>query len=96
MAKFEDLSNEIVIALGSHLDKPSNSRSLANVNQRMKGLMIPLLFENIVLDRKHYNRFLRDNIVRGNIYDLLHTLGFCKPKLGSTIRTLDVSVESIR
>lgn len=49
MARFADLSNELIIAIGSHICKPAHSLDLVVLNRQTHSLIIPLLYEHIVL-----------------------------------------------
>ena len=54
MARFTNLSNELIIAIGSHIRKPAHSLNLVLVNRRTHGLILPLLYEHIVLHPNDY------------------------------------------
>ena len=54
MAKFTDLSNEVVIAIGSFIRKPTDILHLYIAERRSYGLIGPLLYENIVLHHNDY------------------------------------------
>jgi len=54
MAKLTDLSNEIILAIRSHLRKPADILRFAFVDRRCHGLITPLLYQTIVLHHKDY------------------------------------------
>ena len=54
MAKFTDLSNEIVIAIASFIRKPADILHLCIAERRSHEIIIPLLYENIVLHDLDY------------------------------------------
>ena len=54
MAKFTDLSNELVIAIASFIRKPTDILHLCIAERRSYGLIGPLLYENIVLHHNDY------------------------------------------
>ena len=54
MAKFTDLSNELVIAIASFIRKPADILHLCIAERRSHGIILPLLYENIVLHHLNY------------------------------------------
>ena len=55
MAKFADLSNELVIAIASHIRKPADILQLCIAERRSHKIIMPLLYENIVLHYLDYS-----------------------------------------
>lgn len=54
MAKFTDLSNELVIAIASFIGKPADILQLCIAERRTYELIQPLLYENVVFNHIHY------------------------------------------
>ena len=54
MAKFMDLSNELVIAIVSFIRKPADILQLCIADRRSHDIILPLLYENIVLHHLDY------------------------------------------
>jgi len=50
MAKLTDLSNELILAIRSYLEKPADILALTLANRRFYSLVLPLLYEEIHLD----------------------------------------------
>ena len=54
MAKFTDLSNELVIAIASFIRKPADILQLCTADRRCHDLILPLLYKNIVFHQSDY------------------------------------------
>ena len=100
MASLLKLPNELLIAIGSHLRKPSDLLQFILVNQRAHRELTPLLYQNINLDYRDANALL-STCHRGSSprcgypfmpINLLNTLLKIRPQLGSNTRTLDIVI----
>lgn len=54
MAKLTDLSNELIVAVRSHLRKPADILRFALVDRRCYGMITPLLYQTITLHHEDY------------------------------------------
>lgn len=98
MASLLELPNEILIAIGSHLRKPSDVLQFILVNQRAHRELRHLLYQKINLDYRDANPPLStchsDSSPRCGYpfrsINLLSTLLKMRPQLGSNTRTLDI------
>ena len=54
MAKFTDFSNELVLIIASFIRKPADILQLCIADRRCHDLILPLLYENIVLHQSDY------------------------------------------
>ena len=95
MASLLVLPNELLIAIGSHLQKPSDLLHFILVNQRAYRELTHLLYHNINLDYRDSDSLL--STCRGDSFrypffpiDLLHIRLKLKPQLGSNTRALDI------
>ena len=75
MAKFTDLPNELVIAVASHTRKPGDILQLCIAERRSHHVILPLLYENIVLHHLDYsipedNGVLQLHSLKSNISSL--------------------------
>jgi len=61
MAKLTDLSNELILAIRSHLEKPADILALTVANRRLYSLVLPLLYEKINLDIRARPQFGQDD-----------------------------------
>lgn len=55
MAKFTDVSNELVIAIASHIRKPADILNLCIAERRSHDIILPLLYEKITLHHPDYS-----------------------------------------
>lgn len=100
MASLLELPNELLIAIGSHLRKPSDLLQFILVNQRAHRELTPLLYQNIDLDYRDANAPLStchsDNSPRCGYpfmpVNLLNTLLKIRPQLGSNTLTLEIVI----
>lgn len=98
MASLLELPNEILIAIGSHLRKPSDVLQFILVNRRAHRELTHLLYKTINLDYRDANSPLStchsDSSPRCGYpfrpINLLDTLLRIRPQLGSNTRTLDI------
>lgn len=95
MASLLELPNELLIAIGSHLRKPSDILHFILVNQRAHRELTHLLYHNINLDYRDTDALL--STCRGDSFrypyipiNLLNILLKIKPQLGSNTRALDI------
>lgn len=54
MAKFTDLSNELILAVRSYLRKPADVLRLTLIDHRCYGMITPLLYQTITLHHEDY------------------------------------------
>lgn len=93
-----ELPSELLIAIGSHLRKPSDLLHYILVNQRTYRELAHLLYQNINLDYRDANSPLstchsESSPSRGYPFmpiNLLNILLKIRPQLGSNTRTLDI------
>lgn len=52
MAKLSNIPNELLVAISTHLRKPSDVLHLVLANRHTHGLIVPLLYENITIDHE--------------------------------------------
>ena len=64
MAKFTDLSNELVFAIASFIRKPTHILQLCLAERRSYGLVQPLLYENVVFNHLDYPNHKSGNGLR--------------------------------
>lgn len=50
MTQIQDIPNELILAIGSHLQRPSHILSFVLVNRRVHSLILLLLYERIAID----------------------------------------------
>ncbi len=67
MAKFTDLSNELVLAIASFIRKPADIFHLCIAERRSYELVQPLLYENIVFNHIDYPTHNQARKIRSNI-----------------------------
>ena len=65
MAKFTDLSNELVIAIASFIGKSADILQLCIAERRSYELIQPLLYENVVFNDIHYPNHISSDVSRG-------------------------------
>lgn len=87
MAKFTDLSNELILAVRSHLRKPSDILRFALSDRRCYGLITPLLYRTITLHHKDY-RSIDDRYSDRKIQRKL--LEIEKSRQGRFVRNLEI------
>lgn len=87
MARFTDLSNELILAMRFHLRKPTDILTLALIDRRCYAMILPLLYETVTLHLEDYlsiDRRYSDLKVQAKIFQLLRT------QRHAQIRTLNV------
>lgn len=87
MARFTDLSNELILAIRFHLRKPTDILSLALIDRRCCAMISPLLYEIVTLHLEDYlsiDQRYSDLKVQAKIFQLLRT------QRHAHIRTLNV------
>ena len=99
MARFTDLSDELTITIGSYVRKPAHRLSLAPLNRQTHSLIIPLLYEHIVLHPDDYpdQRSSKDEygVERGTLARLAATMAQ-NSNLHSVVRTFELGLQFIR
>lgn len=88
MGKLSDIPNEIIIAISSHLRKPSDILHLVLSNHRMHSLIIALLYEHIAID-ENFTELSQTSFP--NTLELAHSLS--NNSFGSSIRGLELILD---
>lgn len=73
MANFADLPNELIIKIISHLRSSLWRLNLVKVNHRIHNLIIPILYEDILLDYRDYDTN-HSPAIRSRAYRSIHNL----------------------
>lgn len=76
MARFTDLSNELILAIRSHLRKPADILALALSDRRCSTMIMPLLYETVALHQEDFlsiDQRYSDLKVQAKIFQLLRT-----------------------
>lgn len=87
MAKFSDLSNEVILAVRSHLRKPADVFHLALADRRCYRMITTLLYDTITLHREDCHSF---DAQRGDRKIQAKILGILKTQRSPTARSLDI------
>lgn len=91
MAKFTNLPNELLLNIGSHLDKSSDKLHLLLLNHRLYIIEKPMLYENIHLQHSDYTEFNGCPVSR-----LTSTLKKRPSDLGSTTVSCHLTIDTRR
>ncbi len=96
MAKLMDLSNELILKIGTHIGKTPDKVHLIKVNRRTKCLLIPILYEHLILKHTDYlpnggrNKY---DTITSRITMLRQTLARDDRHLGMAIKYMDIHIQ---
>jgi len=97
MVQFSDLSNELIIAISSHLHKPLDNLHLALVNRRTHKLILLLLYKHIIFNFRESSPNDIEADRNWAIVDSIDSLAGCleaaRQRYRLAIRSLDILLQ---
>ena len=101
MAKFTHLPNELIITIASHIRKPAHILHLVLLNHRTHDLIIPLLYQHIILHSKDYPCPRPISVLTGHrLGPIWNIRRLCarftaSPALRSEVHTFEIGLDAI-